>query len=670
MATVLGVVGAGNMGSGIAQKMASEGFTVILVDLDEEKVARGVASIRKTLAEGVERRIFKPADAEAIQARVSGTTDWDKLRQADCVVEAVFEDLRVKQEVFARLSSVCRADTLLASNTSSFAVADLAAVSKNPERVLGLHYFYHPAKNRLVEVVPAPLTDPTAVKRAWLLQERMGKTPIHSADQPGFVVNRYFVPWLNEAVRLLEDGVADIPTVEAACKEAFGVGMGPFQLMNVTGVPIALHAATTLGDAFGPFYAPAARLRAQVAAGNPWPLEGTPDPSLFPEVADRMWAVAFMVAAGLVDQEVGSVEDVDIGARVGLRWPRGPFESMNRMGVDKARELVATLAHGWGMVVPAILRDHAKEKRNFAFRLVRTKIEHGIATLTVDRPDAMNALNETVVAQLSRAFRAANDDPEVRGIVIAGTGKAFIAGADIRFFVDNIEKGDMDRIVSFTQAGHDLLRMIDQCAKPVVARMHGLALGGGLELALACDRIVATPKAALAFPETGIGIYPGLGGTQRAPRRVGAGLAKWLIYTGQMLSAEEARAIGLVDAVVPFEELDAAVVEAMRAGKAERPALSAKHAALEAFFAVHAVDELLAGASAEDEPVAKASARVKQKAPIALRLAEQLIDLSGSKPLEDGLAEELRHLVEIFSTEDAWVGLSSIGKRAPVFAGR
>jgi enoyl-CoA hydratase/3-hydroxyacyl-CoA dehydrogenase len=670
MGTVLGVVGAGNMGSGIAQKMASEGFTVILVDLDEEKVARGVASIRKTLTEGVERRIFKPADAEAIQSRVTGTTDWERLRPVDCVVEAVFEDLRVKQEVFARLSSVCRPDALLASNTSSFAVADLASVSKNPERVLGLHYFYHPAKNRLVEVVPATLTDPTAVKRAWLLQERMGKTPIHSADQPGFVVNRYFVPWLNEAVRLLESGAADIPTIEAACQASFGVGMGPFELMNVTGIPIALHAATTLGEAFGPFYAPSPRLREQVAAGRPWPLEGTADPAQFDAVADRMWAVVFMVAAALVDQEVGSVEDVDIGARVGLRWPRGPFESMNRIGVERARNLVAVLSQSWGMVVPAILRDHAKENRNFAFRLVRSKVENGVATLTVDRPDAMNALNETVVSQLTPALRAAIDDPEVRGIVIAGTGKAFIAGADIRFFVDNIERGDMERIVSFTRAGHDLLRMIDQCPKPVVARMHGLALGGGLELALACDRIVATPKAALAFPETGIGIYPGLGGTQRAPRRVGPGLAKWLIYTGQMLSAEEARAIGLVDAVVPFEELDDAVVEAMRAGKAERPALSAKHAALEAFFAGHPVDELLAGASAEEEPVAKASARVKQKAPIALRLAERLIDLSASTPLEDGLAEELRHLVEIFSTEDAKLGLSTIGKRAPVFAGR
>ena len=108
-------------------------------------------------------------------------------------------------------SSVCPPETLLASNTSSFAVADLASVSKNPERVLGLHYFYHPAKNRLVEVVPAPLTDPAAVKRAWLLQERMGKTPIHSADQPGFVVNRYFVPWLNEAVRLLTEAHPGIP---------------------------------------------------------------------------------------------------------------------------------------------------------------------------------------------------------------------------------------------------------------------------------------------------------------------------------------------------------------------------------------------------------------------------------------------------------------------------
>ena len=670
----LGVVGAGNMGSGIAQKMATEGFSVVLVDLDDIKVGRGIASIRKTLAEGVERRIFKQPEADTIQGRITATSDWQKLADVDLVVEAVFEDLRVKQEVFARLSSVCRADTILASNTSSFAVRDLAAVAKNPERVVGLHYFYHPAKNRLVEVVPTALTDPAALKRAWRLQERMGKTPIHSADQPGFVVNRYFVPWLNEAVRLLEAGEADVPTIEAACKASFGVGMGPFQLMNVTGIPIALHAATTLGESFGPFYAPAPLLRQQVASGEPWSLEGTPDPSRFDRVADRMWAVAFMVAAALVDQEVGSVEDTDIGARVGLRWPRGPFETMNRMGVRKAAALVETLATSWGMVVPAILADHAKDGRNFAFRLVRTQVHSGIATLTLDRPDAMNALNETVVSQLTAAFQAAAADPEVRGIVLAGTGKAFIAGADIRFFVDNIERGDLDRIGAFTRAGHDLLGMIDRCEKPVVARMHGLALGGGLELALACDRIVATPKAAMAFPETGIGIYPGLGGTQRTPRRIGSGLAKWLIYTGQMLSAEEALAIGLVDAVVPFEDLDAAVVEAMRSASASASPeqLLPKHAALAAFFERHSVSDLLTGHvdAVEDHPIAKAAERVKQKAPIALKRAEHLIEMSESASLEEGLAEELQHLVEVFGSEDARVGLASVGKRAPTFAGR
>src|SRR5262249_22600173 len=161
-------------------------------------------------------------------------------------------------------------------------------------RVLGLHYFYHPAKNRLVEVIPAEATDPAIAAAAWTAQEMMGKTPIRSADASGFIVNRFFVPWLNEAVRLLEEGVAGIPTIEAAAKETSGVGMGPFELMNVTGIPIALHAATTLGQAFGPFYVPSPRLAAQVASGTHWDLSGSPDPSKLDEVAKRLLAVTFL----------------------------------------------------------------------------------------------------------------------------------------------------------------------------------------------------------------------------------------------------------------------------------------------------------------------------------------------------------------------------------------
>ena len=670
----IAVIGAGNMGSGIAQKAATEGFPVVLVDLDDAKVVRGIGIIEKTLAEGVERKIFKPEEAKAIRDRISGTSDWTNLGDVDLVIEAVFEDLDVKTKVFARLEEVCRKDTILATNTSSFAVADIARGLSHPERVLGLHYFYHPAKNRLVEVIPGEATDPAVTAAAWVAQEMMGKTPIRSADASGFIVNRFFVPWLNEAVRLLEEGAADIPTIEAAAKQAFRIGMGPFELMNVTGVPIAMHAAGTLGQAFGPFYAPAPLLVTQVESGKAWELSGTPDPSKFDAVSTRLLAVTFLVATSLVDEEVGTIEDTDIGARVGLRWPHGPFEMMNRFGVMKAGDLVGQFGGSWDLAVPGILSLQWRSRQPFSFRLVRSDVgDDGVATLTVNRPDAMNALNETVVEQLHAAFTSAVQDPNVKGIVIAGAGKAFIAGADIRFFVRAMESGDLKRIVDFTRAGHALLNDIDASPKPVVARLHGLALGGGLELAQACDWLIATPKAAFAFPETGIGIYPGLGGTQRPTRRIGVGLTRWLVFTGQTLSAAEAAAIGFIDKVVAHEDLDAACRQAIAEGirPGARPQLSPRHAALEAFFAGNDAETLRSGKADThgDEALAKAMKRVASKAPIALRLAGRFIESGASLPLQEGLAMELAHLEEIFSTKDAFEGLSTLGKKPPVFQG-
>lgn len=670
----LAVVGAGNMGSGIAQKIATSGLSVQLLDLDETKVARGLAIIEKTLAEGVVRKVLRPEQAEAARGRIRGTTDFSDLADADLVIEAVFEDLDVKRDVFKKLAQACRPDAILATNTSSFAVTDIADGLPSPERVIGLHYFYHPAKNRLVEVIPGKKADPKVIRRAWAVQEQIGKTPIASADISGFIVNRYFVPWLNEAVRLLEEGVADIPTIEVAAKKAFGVGMGPFELMNVTGVPIALHAATTLGQAFGPMYAPAARLREQVESGALWPLSGEPDETKANEVVDRLLGVTYLVAAELVDEKVGSVEDTDIGARVGLRWPRGPFEMMNRTGIAKAVALAHRLAAFWGRPLPGILAEREASPQPFSFELVRTTIENGIATITVQRPDAMNALNEVVVAQLRERFDAAASDPDVRGIVLAGAGKAFVAGADIRFFVRNIEAHDLQRIWDFTKAGQDLLSAIDTCEKPVVARLHGLSLGGGVELALACDYLIGTPAATFAFPETGIGIYPGLGGTQRTSRRIGTGLAKWLVFTGQTVGAEEARAIGLIDEVVPHAELDRAIASAIASGvpkDRERPALSAKHAAIEGFFATHDADSLREGNAdaGGDEHLAKMMKRVAQKAPIALRLSQKLIDEGSRMSLGEGLEMELSHLFEIFGTKDAYEGLSTLGKKQPVFVG-
>ncbi len=179
-----GVVGAGTMGAGIAQKLAQEGLAVVLVDMDETRARAGMARVEASLDEAVARKVMDRARADAVRARVTAPADWSRLAPAQVVVEAVFEDLAVKREVFARLGEACREDALLATNTSSFRVADVARAVKHPGRVLGLHYFYHPAKNRLVEVVPHAGTDRATLPRAWALQERIGKTPIASAEIP------------------------------------------------------------------------------------------------------------------------------------------------------------------------------------------------------------------------------------------------------------------------------------------------------------------------------------------------------------------------------------------------------------------------------------------------------------------------------------------------------
>lgn len=668
----LAVIGAGTMGSGIAQKMATEGFPVLLVDIDDEKVQKGLNGIRETLEAGITRGIFSPEKVEEIMSRLVGTSDWSDLSSVDLVVEAVFEDRDVKRSVFKRLEEVCRPDTIFGTNTSSFSVTEMAGDLKHPERFIGLHYFFHPAMNRLVEVVPGKLTSPEVNQATWALQEQMGKIPISSADAYGFVVNRFFAPWLNESIRVLEEGIADIPTIEAAAKEFFGVGMGPFELMNVTGIPILLHVCNTL-SAFGPFYAPAELLKEKIEEGGLWDLSGEADRSKFAAVNERMMGSTVLIVASLVEEGVSTIEDIDIGARVGLRWPIGPFELINQVGVIKAGSYAKSLAQSWSIDMPGMLQQQINIGQDFPIQLVSSEVKNGVATVTINRPDAMNALNEKVVDQFAKVFDCVANNPDVSGIVIAGTGKAFIAGADIRFFIRNIENEDLQRTYNFTQRGQELLKSIDNCSKPVVARMHGLALGGGLELALACDHIVASDKAFVAFPETGIGIYPGLGGTQRTSRRIGVGLTKYLVLSGQTLSAEEAAKIGLIDSVVPPAELDGAVSEALSKGVAEDRApkpVTEEYRSIAECFENISLDQIVAGdCEAAGFDIGKLARKLQKKAPVAMAMADDIIERGAALPLDQGLQLELDNLFAMFSTQDAYIGLQSVGGKPASFSG-
>ncbi|NOZ84787.1 MAG: 3-hydroxyacyl-CoA dehydrogenase/enoyl-CoA hydratase family protein [Deltaproteobacteria bacterium] len=674
----IGVVGAGTMGSGIAQKTAQSGLDVVMMDMGVEQIDAGLSRIRSMLDQGVERGVFGKGEPERVMSRIRTTTDPKDMKDRDLIVEAVFENLDVKRGLFKELEKHVRPDTVLATNTSSFKVAVISEGASRPDRFIGLHYFFHPAKNRLLEVIPYDMTSKKTKAAALAFAEMTGKTAIASADSPGFVVNRFFVPWLNESVRLLEEGVADLPTIEKTAKDLFKIGMGPFQLMNVTGVPIAMHAADGLAMELGDFYKAADLLRKQVESKENWNLEGEASEKGVDEVRSRLLGVVLLVAAALVEDNVATPEDTDIGAKTGLRWPLGPFGMANKIGITESVKAAALVADKYGISLPKMIDSRMKQPLDFELWSVTTRVEKETAWITMNRPDVMNALDPVTVDHLAQAFDRVAADPSVKAIVIEGRGKAFVAGADIKFFLKAIEDNDINRIVDFTRTGHELFLRIDKCKKPVIARLNGLALGGGFELALACDAIVADTNAVLGFPETGIGIYPGLGGTQRTVTRCGKGVARYLVFSGDMVPATKAAELGLVDIVAEPGSTSEAVQDLLDSGRVHAGAGAGKLATpgkLKETYSEMFDDQKVASwldgtVEPKDELEAKLKKKMSYKAPVAIKIAAELIEQGAGRPIEEGVELELSRLKEIFSTEDARVGLSSVGKTRPEFKGK
>jgi enoyl-CoA hydratase/3-hydroxyacyl-CoA dehydrogenase len=620
----IGVVGCGLMGSGIAQVAAQAGYPTIVRELNDELLGKGLGRISAFLDKGVERKKMTQAKRDATWANVSGTTDLADLADCDLVIEVIIENRQAKQELFKELDSVCHEGTIFASNTSSLSIAEMAAATNRPEKVAGLHYFFPAAINQLLEVVAAEQTAPEVVEALLVFARVTGKVPIVTRDAPGFAVNRFFVPWVNEAARLLDEGVANIPTIDQAGREAFRIGMGPFALMNATQVPTTYHATVSLAEALGDFHTPADSLAKQVEAGEDWPLGGEVDEAAKAAVGERLLGVVFGVAAQLVEEGVATVEDTDRGALVGLRWARGPFGMMNDLGVDRALELVEKVAaHYDSFTVPELLRQQAAANRPWTLQDVKLEVGDGIATITMNRPEAMNALNEKSLRELKEAVAKVRDDPTVRVVIIMGEGPAFVAGADIRAMMakNQIEARE------FTRFGSGVMSDIERLDKPVIAAINGFALGGGLELALACDIRLASTEARMGFPEVGLGIFPGFGGTQRVTRLVGKGRACELIFTGDQVSAEEAASMGLVNRVVSPQEL-----------------------------------------MAEARQLAK---RIARQGPVAVGRAKTAINQALQTGLDAGLAFEAEAVALTFGTEDQNEGMTAfLERRKPEFKGQ
>jgi 3-hydroxybutyryl-CoA dehydrogenase len=264
----VGVVGCGIMGSGIVEVCAKAGMEVHFVETAEEFRARGQQAIERSMARAVDRgKLAESARDEAL-GRITGSTELGDLADADLVIEAVIEDIHAKLEVFQALDSLVRPEVVLATNTSSVPIAHLAAATKRPDRIVGMHFFNPPPVMRLLEVVRGLQTSDETVQFARAMGERLDKSTVLSKDRAGFIVNFLLVPYLNAAARMYEEGFASKEDIDTAIQLGLGHPMGPLTLMDLIGLDTAVHVSESLYDEFkDPLYAPPTLLKRMVAAG-------------------------------------------------------------------------------------------------------------------------------------------------------------------------------------------------------------------------------------------------------------------------------------------------------------------------------------------------------------------------------------------------------------------
>ncbi|MFO0794447.1 MAG: 3-hydroxybutyryl-CoA dehydrogenase [Candidatus Brocadiaceae bacterium] len=264
----IGVIGAGTMGSGIAQTAAQSGYEVILEDVKEEYAKAGFLKIQERLEKGVREGKVESTEKERILSEITTTGRLEECKDADIIIEAVVENEDVKKHIFLKLNTICSENTIFATNTSSLSITQLAHVAKWPERFIGMHFMNPAYKMKLVEVVRGHQTSEETVGEVKAVAEKMGKTPVVVNDFPGFVLNRILVPMINDAIFCLQDGVASRESIDTIMKLGANHPMGPLELADFVGLDVCLAILEILHNELGEKYRPCPLLRKMVEAGK------------------------------------------------------------------------------------------------------------------------------------------------------------------------------------------------------------------------------------------------------------------------------------------------------------------------------------------------------------------------------------------------------------------
>ncbi len=368
----IAVIGSGLMGSGIAYVSAGKGLHVTIVDVNQQAVDAGMERIRNDVMTGVDKGKLSLSEAESLMGNLATSTSIaDAVKDVDLVIEAIFERMDVKKQVFAELDAAAPEHAVLASNTSTLSIDEIASATKRHDKVVGMHYFSPVAAMKLLEIVVGEKTSEETVALAEAVGKRQGKTTVKAKNSPGFIVNRILIPAMREAILLYESGVATKEEIDNAMTTIAKYPAGPFALADFVGLDVAYHSGLTLEKELGDCFKVPDTLKNLIESGalgtknkrgfyNYGGEAAEPEP---PKGADPEWIVTrlampvLQTAMMLVDEGIATEKDIDLAMKLGASYPEGPFETLNRMGRDKVKAEMQKLyeEHGDCYRVPKYL---------------------------------------------------------------------------------------------------------------------------------------------------------------------------------------------------------------------------------------------------------------------------------------------------------------------------
>ena len=400
MINKVGVIGSGTMGSGIAQVAATAGNTVKVFDTQKEALDKSEKALEKILTRLVEKGRISEIEKEDIQNRIQYVNTLKDLEDTDLVIEAIIEDLSIKKKVFSELESHVSDDTIIASNTSSLSIASIASALKRPERCIGIHFFNPAPLMKLVEVIPAVQTSDEVTQRTVATIKNWKKVVALAKDTPGFIVNRVARPFYGESLRIYEEGIADIKTIDESMKTLGGFRMGPFELMDFIGNDINYTVTETVFEAFyfDPRYKPSftqkrlseagylgrktgkgyynydesgAKTSLNIASGQTYGYAEKKD-NLSQYIVDRVLAMLINEAADALFWNIASAEDIDNAMTKGVNYPKGLLAWADEKGID------------WCVNTLDSLYEEYKEDRYRCSPLLRKMLKNGKVFFTPD----------------------------------------------------------------------------------------------------------------------------------------------------------------------------------------------------------------------------------------------------------------------------------------------